>query len=168
MGKLFCISGKRGIGKSYLVENLIKKCKERNIKVSGFFTRGQKNRLFVNVKDGTEWPFNKGKGSIVKIGNFIITEEAFKFAKNTLMETNTDLIIIDEIGRLEFAKKGLYSEILKLLQTNKNTILAVFRLDYLNLIDEIFNVNVDQEWIIERREDQEYLLNNILKELIHN
>lgn len=166
MGKFLCLSGEKGIGKSYLIENIIKECKEKKIRVSGYYTRGQTVRSFVNVNDGTEWAFNEGKGNHTTIGKFIITDKAFEFAINALNESNTDLVIIDEIGRLEFNKKGLYTELMKFFQSNKHTILAVCRYDYLDLINEIFNIDPEKVWIIEKRDDQDYLMNKILNEVI--
>lgn len=133
---IFVVTGKRGIGKTTLVEKLIKEVEKEGIKVGGVITAGQEERYFISVKDKKQMPFfNDDDAKTVSVGKFSISHNALKFASKEIKSSISEVIFIDEIGKLEANCEGLYTETKALIdKQTKSVFVLVIREDNMDQI----------------------------------
>ncbi len=169
----FIVTGKKGEGKTYLVEKFSELILKEGLSVGGFITKGQENRSFVDLKTRKEETFWK-KGDTLKeeIGNFKISKRALSFVEEVLDKIgNEDLIVIDEIGWLEAEKKCLHEIIVAFLdrenrEIEKNVILVVRR-QIVEKITDLYGVKIQQIWFYERQKHQQ-ILSDMYRTMIEN
>lgn len=165
------LSGPIKIGKSTLLEKIYLGLKDE-FSIGGVITLGQKERKFLNLKNGEERHFKEEydqKG--ITIGDYFIAEKAIEFASEAIKESqDKEIIIIDEIGILESEKKCLYEPIRELLNSIKNTeekfLLLCVRERVLPQILALFEMKIDDLWRINNQPDEEIL--NQLKRFIRS
>ena len=115
--RFFIITGRRHIGKTTFILEIVEDLKE-SFTIGGVLTLGDEKKAFVNLQNGTKCDYYKENDSIKeRIGNYIISEKAIEFAEQAIKTAvNSEIIIIDEFGRLEREKKGLYNAIIDLVE----------------------------------------------------
>lgn len=104
------VTGKPGVGKTTLVERVLYSLRGR-LQVAGFTTAevrartGQRLGFRIRTVDGREAELARvGFQSHVRVGRYGVDEEAFeRLALPELARRDVDLIVIDEIGRMECA-----------------------------------------------------------------
>jgi len=122
---LLLITGKVQEGKTTFLENVISECKKENIKVGGFTAPGsvyQDKRTGFSIKDittGNEYPLalSKQQEGWFKFRRFYFNPETFKAGAQIIsdaIQSDNDLIVIDEIGPLELTEEGWHQVIQKL------------------------------------------------------
>ncbi|OFX39827.1 MAG: hypothetical protein A2X08_02915 [Bacteroidetes bacterium GWA2_32_17] len=136
--KIFIITGKIDSGKTTFIKNLIENLKEKKIKVGGIYSQ----KIFENNErigyDLFDINTNKSEiflrkninGNYNKIGIFSIFPKALELRIESLKpENNTEnkIVIIDEIGNLEFSDKAWAKSLEELIKFQKNNILIVVR-----------------------------------------
>ena len=117
--KIFILKGTKAGGKTTFLKALIQKLKEQNLKISGFYspriienddTIGYELTLIDTEKT---YPF-LSKSNSSDIGAFKVNQNTLKDANQylkSLNKNNTQLVIIDEVGRWELQHKGWYESI---------------------------------------------------------
>jgi len=127
--RFFIITGRRHIGKTTFLLEIIEDLKD-SFTIGGVLTLGDEKKTFVNLQNGTKCDYYNENDSIKeRIGNYVISEKAIKFAEQAMTTAiDSKIIIIDEFGRLEREKKGLFNAIRNLVEQirdKKGTILLM-------------------------------------------
>ncbi|MFX0001028.1 MAG: NTPase [Candidatus Hodarchaeota archaeon] len=139
MSNKILITGPPRCGKSTLISKLIKYFSERNSIIYGFLTpevREHGNRIGFDILD----IYSGEKSQLARVGNFntksklgkynVFVEEFDRYLENTLkIEGKTvDLIIIDEIGKMElFSEK--FQDFIKIIFNTDISIIATMGLN---------------------------------------
>ena len=143
--KLFIITGEKGQGKTGLLIEVLEIFKKQNINLSGFYSKGfwenKKRSAFdlVNIKTGKSIPLCK-KIEIErweKELGFYFNPEAIKTGNKILHHkniNNSNLIVIDEIGKLELNGKIWNNAISKLISETNIPMLWVVRKTFVEKI----------------------------------
>ncbi|MEM1535841.1 MAG: NTPase [Candidatus Pacearchaeota archaeon] len=133
--KIF-ISGLPGCGKTTLMLELVKELKAKNKKVAGIITKqilnnkkregfliedltSNKQEMLASIKQKEGPKVGKYRVNVNGIGK--IVEEAEKNFENA------DIIIIDEIGRMEFFSEAFKAMLRKLIDSDKKIIATLHR-----------------------------------------
>ncbi len=141
--KHFILTGAVGVGKTTLIMNLIERMKAENLSVTGIYTLRKMEHSettgydVVNISTGKPEPFLRMEGTSAqeKIGRFFLYPEGLDVGNAALLDAaQSNLIVVDEIGRLELAEKGWSVPLQKLLENHNSNILFSLRE---NLVDEI-------------------------------
>jgi molybdopterin-guanine dinucleotide biosynthesis protein A len=115
---IFILSGGTGSGKT---TNLLRWA-ENSVTISGFVSlKIDGQRFFQNLKSGEIRPM-ENKNSTLKVGKYVFDEKTFSWAADELyrqFDSDTEWLIIDEIGPLEVRKQqGFHELLLKILHEN--------------------------------------------------
>ena len=156
------ITGPKGIGKSTFLRKLgkILSCLYN---VGGVITIGQENREFLNLKTKEISAFRKEKEENgIQIGKYFIANRALSFAANSLKDvSDVDLIFVDEIGKLESKKEGLYEPFSKLISTineEEKVIILGVRKEIVPQLSELFSFDTRKIWFLEKHPSEDLLL----------
>ena len=142
---VFIITGETRSGKTTFLTGIIKLLQENNIQVGGIISQGYDNngeRYYFEIKDIATGEktllcdriYSKEK---INTGRFYFYLEGIEFGKEIINNavSNSDLIVIDEIGPLELKGKGWYEVIDNALKANKPMIWVVRK----KVIDKVLN-----------------------------
>ena len=150
------ITGLPRCGKSTLISTLLEYFSEKNYTIHGFLTpevKEENKRIGFDIKD----IYSKEHGKLARIGNYntkyklgkysVFVEELEEMiSKLEIIEFNKiDLLVIDEIGKMEiFSKK--FQNFIKRIFTSNGTILATIGLKLKHPIKDFIlnlpNVNI--------------------------
>ena len=148
--KINIITGNKHSGKTAKLLSLIKEMRLSGKKVSGIISRGtfkndKRNSFFVqDVSTGQEKllmstePVNNS----TKIGKFYINNEAFSWGKqviNRAILSDIDVIVIDEIGRLEIDNGG-WADIIPMVLRSEKEMFFIVREEWLKTFVDKFNI----------------------------
>jgi nucleoside-triphosphatase THEP1 len=153
------ICGPIGIGKSTLLEKLAKELSEK-YSVGGVITKGREKRIFVNVKTWKEEEFSReGEKEGEIVGKFLLSTRALNFAKESIKTSyETDIIFVDEIGKLEGSKKGLYAAVQDLVthmkEEEKKLVILSVREELESVMDLLFEIDPQKIWKLKKQPDQ--------------
>ena len=103
--------GKPGVGKTTIVEQVVAQLQADGWRVSGFFTRevrdtlGQRTSFKIVTFDGAEGELARiGLASPARIGRYGVNlQDLERLALPRLRARDADLLVIDEIGKMECA-----------------------------------------------------------------
>ena len=147
------ISGDTQSGKSTFLTKIQQHLENKGIKQVGFITdsiyKGKeiKGHLVKDLSTGNEFriSYREKKENAQKIGRFYLLNEGLGFGKNIIntinTSTNNNVVIIDEIGKLEIDGGGWSAEVHKLLENKNNPIILIVRSKYLDDFLEEFKIN---------------------------
>jgi nucleoside-triphosphatase len=134
--KIF-LTGKPGSGKSFIVEKVAEKLKQKGRKVGGFITpeiREGGKRVGFCVKDIYSNEVGILASKDIKIGprfgNYGINLEDFERVALKAIDfalKECDVIIIDEIGKIEFFSKNFREKLTQLLLSEKPLVAVLHR-----------------------------------------
>lgn len=164
--KIFIVTGKTDAGKTSFLVKLIDALKVNEIKVGGIYSR----KVFENAErigyDVVDIETNKGtaflrtysNGTSEKIGIFFIFSQGQKFGIERLKSANNkeiELVIVDEVGKLELSGKGWSRELDNILNSKSKHLLIVVREDFIeeaiakwNFLDVVFIRIPDEELLV--------------------
>ncbi len=161
--KIVIITGKMDIGKTTFIKKVIENLKSKNIKVGGIYTQKVKENnerigydlVAVQTNKSEIFLRIEGNENLEKIGIFSVFPKALALGIESLkLENNKEnqLVIIDEIGKLELENKAWAKSLDELIQFNKNHLLLVVREDITEKIIKkwslqnyfVFNLNENQ------------------------
>jgi len=132
--KIF-ITGKPKVGKSTLIKELIEELKDK-FKIAGFFTPEiLKNGKRVGFKVVDVFGKREGtlasceKRSKVKFGKYFIDLESFENFLDEIEEEveNAEIVVIDEIGKMELFSKKFVKFLKKVLESDKILLATLHR-----------------------------------------
>jgi nucleoside-triphosphatase THEP1 len=138
---VFIIEGDIASGKTSILKKLIKKLKEENISIGGFYSprivkKGETigyDLVSVETQDVCSFLRLKKNVSDEGIGKYVIDDICIRLAESWLdkdISAGKDIIVIDEIGRLELKGKGWDSSLRKLLSTDGLIVLITVRSEF--------------------------------------
>ncbi len=138
----YILTGNFNSGKTSFLIKLIEVLKEKKIKINGIYCpKVFENKNFlgfdvVDIQTNKSEPFLRTytNGTTDKIGNFYIYQQGLKFGLECLKianETKNQIVVIDEIGRLENWGKGWASELQNMLNPQNKHLILVINEEYL-------------------------------------
>jgi len=139
--EVFILSGSMNQGKTKQIKKIIEKLKSHKIEVEGIYSPKIMEDTnitgydIINVSTNKRSPFLRlsGSDSMGRIGKYYILPEGHEDGLNALKqagESNTNIIIIDEVGRLELQGLGWAEEFGKLLNLPRKNILMSVRQEF--------------------------------------
>ncbi len=136
--QVFIITGEKVEGKTSLLVEVLEFLQKQNFSLSGFYAKGfwenNKRSAFdmVNIKTGKSIPLCKSKETKNwdKFFNYYFNPEALKAGNQILGDENiinSDLIVVDEIGKLDISGNIWHDTISKITSMKKHNLLIVVR-----------------------------------------
>ncbi len=136
--KIFILTGQLGQGKTTQLIKILEILKENNIPAGGIYSsRIMEGNVttgydIVDIMNMKRKPFlrQNGEESYSKIGRFYIYPEGLQFGIEALKPSaniNNKIVIIDEVGKLEFENNGWASSIQELVDNANCHLLLVIR-----------------------------------------
>jgi nucleoside-triphosphatase THEP1 len=170
--KIYIITGKIGSGKTTLIKKLIQKFQFEKIPVSGIYSaRILENGIttgyyVVNISTGEAETFLRefGDENQQRIGKFYIDSKGVQKGNEILMNSQSKLIIIDEIGKLELEDRGWAHSLEQLVTDSKSNLLLSVRKEVLHEVTEKFKISPEIIFNVEVEKDEDLFL-LILNEL---
>jgi len=146
--KIFIITGEVGSGKTGCIKNLIENFQKENISVSGIYSsRIMENDIttgydVVNISTNKSAKFLRKEGDLSqqKIGRFYIFNEGIKAGNEELQNSNAQIKIVDEIGRLELSEKGWFNSVEQIVEKSESHFILAVRKEFVNQIIEKFKL----------------------------
>jgi len=150
------LTGKPGCGKTTIIKKIIL---ELEIKTGGFYTEeiresGERVGFKVRSSEGEEGLLaHKNIKSHYRVGKYGVLVNSFEVIGVSALENavkNSELIIIDELGRMELFSKKFQSAVLKALDSTK-PVLGVIQqkknpfLDAIRKRDDVTVISVSEE-----------------------
>ncbi len=137
-GTILVISGWRGVGKTTFCQNAIQKFKHMGLKVSGILSpariqNGQKTGIFAHDIEHEETRLSastiSGEIDGYRLGPYCFDENVLLWEDEIIRRvTSTDLLVIDELGYLEFDEQGgIYSSFELLRKKDYRLALVIIR-----------------------------------------
>ncbi|GKV21897.1 hypothetical protein SLEP1_g31828 [Rubroshorea leprosula] len=132
-GKCFLVTGPPGVGKSTLIMRVFESLKSSNpsFKIQGFYTReirqgGERVGFEVVTLDGRRAPLASTTISSSEssrwptVGKYKVDIASFESLALPELEVkeDTDLLIIDEVGKMELYSSSFFPAVLKVLESN--------------------------------------------------
>ncbi|KAA8547592.1 hypothetical protein F0562_004021 [Nyssa sinensis] len=139
-GKCFLVTGPPGVGKTTLIIKVLESLKISNpdLKVQGFYTReireGTERVGFeVVTSDGRKGPLASTKNSSVEslrwptVGRYRVDVASFESLAlpELQVKEDTDLFIIDEVGKMELYSSSFFPAVLKILESNTPVLASI-------------------------------------------
>ena len=124
------------MGKTTLLKNTIPLLIDKNLRIDGYLSESvwKKNECLgydlLDLKEQQTYPFilRKGKEGWEKIGPYYFVPQSLSRAKEIICRaSNSDLAVVDEVGPLELAGKGVWPALTKALFSAQPDFLLVIR-----------------------------------------
>jgi nucleoside-triphosphatase THEP1 len=149
--KIFIVSGPRGKGKTTFLREVADLLRKKNLSVSGIIaealTDGRESGGYdiVNLETGERLAFlrNEDKYGNDRIGRFYICPEGLEGGKSVftaLLSAETDIVVIDEVGRLELRGQGWHDPVTDLLGKTGHNIIMTVRREFVEKIRDKWNL----------------------------
>ncbi|ABN70345.1 protein of unknown function DUF265 [Staphylothermus marinus F1] len=173
--KNYIITGRPGIGKSTLFNNIINTLRKSGIIVGGIkspevrdskgFRIGFKIIDLMSNEEG--WLAKRNYYSTIKVGKYgIVLDESSRIIREALRKAleKADVIGIDEIGPMELKIHVFRTMLEQVLNSDKPKILVIhYRLRDPSILDKIYRVENEKYVLTEHNRD---LLNKVLPQKI--
>ncbi|XP_058186424.1 uncharacterized protein LOC131303542 [Rhododendron vialii] len=132
-GKCFLVTGSPGVGKTTLIIKVLEclKTSHPNLKVQGFYTReiregSERVGFEVVTLDGRRGPLASTTNSSPEsfrwptVGNYKVDLASFESLAlpELQVKEDTDLFVIDEVGKMELYSSSFFPAVLKVLESN--------------------------------------------------
>lgn len=148
---IIILTGKIDVGKTSFILQLIEVLKQKQLKVSGIYSRKiyQKNERIgydvVDIKTNTSEPFLRinTHSNSDGIGMFKILPRGLQLGINSLAIANSsdsDIVIVDEIGRLELSGKGWMNQVRQLVALQQTNLLLVINENFIEELSQHLNI----------------------------
>ena len=135
---LILVTGAPGVGKTTLIERLYRQYKLQGVKVGGFITQevienGRRVGFRItDLQSGREgWLAKAQPGSGPMYGRYCIILEDLEAiglgALRTAVESNSDIVLIDEIGPMEMSSRRFGAGISSCFEDRTGLIVATFK-----------------------------------------
>jgi len=147
--KIYIVTGKIGAGKTSLIREIVSKLKMENCRVEGIVTtRILENEIttgydILNVSANEKARFLRtfGDGAQQRIGKYFIYAEGLKSGEAALKINDAELIVIDEIGKLELEEKGWHKSLHEIIFHSKSNLLLSVREEVLNEVFDKYQIS---------------------------
>lgn len=130
--KLVLVSGPRNSGKTTMLLSLIDEGHKQGLQIAGVLALANEEKTWYRLLDLSSGRqrlalLESTDDSFAHIGRFAIFQEAFDWANKTIEQAlaSADLIVFDEIGRLELDGGGLAPSFVQALSSPARVVAAV-------------------------------------------
>lgn len=135
---ILAITGDPGVGKSTVVMNLVKALKERGVAVGGIISREVRSKNvrigfeFIDLMTNERAPLASTvatAGSGPRVGKYVVNLDGCRFASERLTNAmrNSDVVICDELGPMEFKSKEFVDCVGHLINLDKTIVVVVHK-----------------------------------------
>ncbi len=171
--KHLILTGAIGAGKTTLIKKLIDRLSADNSSVAGIYTLRQMENSettgydVVNISTGKSERFlrTEGTSSQERIGKFFLYREGLEAGNEALLNVKqTNLIIVDEIGKLELAGKGWSTSVKHLLKAQNSFFLLSVREIVVDEIIQKFGISPQSIFRVSGNNTDE-IISEILEEI---
>lgn len=146
--KIMIITGEIGAGKTATIKKLVEQFRNDGLTVGGFYQQRilEANETigydYIEIDSGKQIEFlRKKKSDVPRVGKYSINPEVFKIGSALLGKANQQIIIIDEIGKMENRNEGWASAFRELINQNQSIVIASFRKDLLSELQSEFDIS---------------------------
>ena len=151
MNRFYIITGGQGQGKTSLLKEVILILKNTSFKLKGFYAEGywennSRSRfdlINVNTNEKVKLCSIKPKQSWKKIFHYYFNPEAIKIGNSILninLLANLDLVIVDEIGRIDLKGEIWHDALTKIVKHSDIPIILVVRNTFLKEVIEYWEL----------------------------
>jgi len=153
---IFVVTGDSGVGKTTVVMRVAETLKQKGLNVGGIISREiRSNNIrtgfeFIDLTTNTSATLSSTTGSGPRMGKYIVNLDGCRFAVQSLIKAikNSDVIICDELGPMEFKSKEFVDCVKDMLELDKPVIVVVHKRLQHPVIDQFrkkanFLINVD-------------------------
>ncbi len=145
---VFIVTGSAGQGKTTFARELTELLKEKGVSPGGILSErileGEDTSGYdiVSIATGDRMAFLRTDGNAgqEKIGRFFIDKEGLEAGRAILSEAQGEIIVIDEVGRLEISGGGWAPSIDFLLSRSNKRLLLTVRDSFLELVVQKWNL----------------------------
>ncbi len=132
---ILAITGDPRIGKSTVVMRIAEELKKRSLKVGGIVSKEVRNNNrrtgfeFIDLTTNERMILASTVGSGPRVGRYIVNLDGCIFASKRLISAigNSDVIICDELGPMEFKSREVIACTKDLLETDKTVIIVIHK-----------------------------------------
>ncbi len=144
------LTGRVGSGKTACLKSAIPLLKDRGLRVDGYLSErvmdGETvlgyDLLVLRTGERVRLLRRSGRPGGERVGRFTIDPEGFAAAAEAIGRSRpSDLLILDELGRLELAGRGVRPAVDLLLKDARRNVLAVIREDLLEAYLPLFQAS---------------------------
>jgi len=140
---VFIISGGKGTGKTHFLMKVTEVLRAANIRTGGFFSRKvtedgvTAGYNLVDIRSNEEIGFLRlhSRDDDPAIGRFSMIDEGYRKGLDILKPENNgehDVVVLDEVGRLELSGKGWAQSLHDLIRQSRNHLILVVRESFIN------------------------------------
>ncbi len=153
---ILAITGSPGIGKSTVIMRVAEELKIRGLKVGGIISKEVRSNSartgfeFIDLTTNERRTLASKVGNGPRVGRYVVNLDGCNFAAKQLISAieNSDVIVCDELGPMEFKSKEFIDCTKDLLETDKTVIIVVHKRLQHPIIDQFkkrasFIINVD-------------------------
>ena len=153
---IFIVTGDPGVGKTTAVMHVAERLKQKGLNVGGVISREVRSNNvrigfeFVDLTTNASATLSSTTGSGPRMGKYIVDLDGCRFAVKMLIDAikNSDVIICDELGPMEFKSKEFVDCAKDMLELDKPVIVVVHKRLQHPVIDQFrkkasFLINVD-------------------------
>ncbi len=164
---ILAITGEPGIGKSTVAMRVAEELKKRNLKVGGIVSKEVRNNNtrtgfeFVDLATNERRLLASTVGNGPRVGRYVVNLEGCNFAAERLNRAieNSDVIVCDELGPMEFKSKEFIDCVEHLLEIDKVVIIIIHKRLQHAIIDQFkkranFIIHID----LQNRDKAHHLL----------
>lgn len=159
--ELILVVGDRDSGKTTTLEALRSSYRAKNHEIGGFLALANPEKTWYRLKDLSSTESRLALSSQInlgteRIGRFSISSDVFAWA-NALIEQSmatTELIVFDEIGKLELQGGGLAPSFRKALDETSCNILASVRDEHVEAVLKCFAIDASHLSIVKVEKEE--------------
>jgi len=149
--KTFLITGNRAEGKTSFIELLVDLISRNNIDATGFISRGRlkkdgsKDFYLQSLTGGREiiLATKRPKADFKDYNYFYFNENALEIGESIInhsLKNKSPVIVLDEIGPVEFQKKGWYKALQRITESHKGILILSTRRRLVNRVPDFFRL----------------------------
>ncbi|MFV0592419.1 MAG: nucleoside-triphosphatase [Draconibacterium sp.] len=170
--KIFIVTGAVGAGKTTMLKKLLAALQEKEVAVAGFYSErlvdnGETvgyNLVDVVTKEKVNFLSVTKESSAERVGKYAINSAAFAWGEKLLQGVDRQVVIIDEIGKLESWGEG-WAQFLEILVNQKqNHLILSFRKELFTPLIQKFRIKNAIVFDVDTT-DPEIICSTVLEEL---
>ncbi|RIJ48308.1 hypothetical protein D1614_11300 [Maribellus luteus] len=171
---VFVITGAVGVGKTTVMKKLLAALQEKQIPVAGFYSERlmQENETIgydlVNAATRERIDFLRvaKEPSLRGVGKYAVNHAAFDWGETLLQKADHQVVLVDEIGKLEIRGEGWGRVLAERIRKQENHLILSFRKDLLDDLIDKFELTKAVVLDVETTPEKE-IIDAVLSQLNH-